>query len=344
MGVTIKDVAKESGVSISTVSKVINRKPGISEETVYLVEEVMRRLDYAPNSRAANLARKSTRNIVYLTTLRRNVAYQDPHMFDIMCGVQNYLAERGYSLSLVDTGVVEDPCAMVERIIMQQSADGLIVHGIALNRGLSNLLLKRKTPHIVIGQPNDTRLCWVDTDHRLGGHVATEHLLERGYTRIGFIGERDTERISAQRLEGFRSAMFAAFQEVNEAWVLRVDGDLAGSYQAAFQLLQMAERPEAVICSSSLLAYGFHRVAQMLEVGIPEDIAMIAFDEFPFSAVIDPLPTVVQIDVRDMGRMAGRMLLQEIKKPELRVQSFTTLPQLMVNATTPFLKRSSRTE
>lgn len=344
MGVTIKDVAREAGVSIATVSKVINHKPTISEATAAHVEEVMRRLDYAPNSRAANLARRTSRNIVYLTSLPKDIAYANPHMFDIMCGIQNVLAEKGYSLTIVDTMVEPEPCAIVERIIMQQSADGLIVHGAAMDRALSTLLAKRKFPHIVIGHPDDTRLCWVDTNHKLGGQIAAEHLLDRGYTRIGFLGEKDSARIanqqqiSAQRLAGFRSAMFGAFLDVREDWIFHSDGDLAGSYQAALNLLQMKDRPDAVICSSNLLAYGFHRMAQMLNVRIPEDIAMITFDQYPFSAVIDPLPTVVQIDVRDMGRTAGKLLLQEIKQPDLRVQSFTTLPQLTVNATTPFAK------
>lgn len=342
MAVTIKDVAREAGVSISTVSKVINRKPTISDATVAHVEEVMRRLDYAPNSRAANLARRSTHNIIYLTSLPKDIAYVNPHMFDIMCGVQNSLAEKGYTLTLVDTTVEPESSSIVERIIMQQSADGLIIHGAAMDRSLSTLLLKRKFPHIIIGQPEDTRMCWVDTNHKLGGQIAAEHLLERGYTRIGFLGEKDTDQISNQRLAGLRSAMFGAFLDVRDDWIFHSEGDLAGSYQAALSLLRMKDRPDAVICSSNLLAYGFHRMAQMLGVNIPEDIAMITFDQYPFSAVIDPLPTVVQIDVRDMGRTAGKLLLQEIKKPDLRVQSFTTLPHLIINATTPFLSDKNK--
>ena len=345
MAVTIKDVAREAGVSISTVSKVINRKPTISDATAAHVEEVMRRLDYAPNSRAANLARRSTRNIVYLTSLPKDIAYVNPHMFDIMCGVQNLLAERGYSLTLADAAADPESCAAVEQIIMQQSADGLVIHGAAMNRSLSTLLTKRKFPHIIIGHPDDTRLCWIDTNHKLGSQIATEHLLERGYTKIGFLGEIDQapvanqQQISAQRLAGFRSAMFGAFLDVREDWIIHCEGDMAGSYQAALKLLQMEERPEAVICSSNLLAYGFHRIAQMLNVKIPEDMAMITFDQYPYSTIIDPLPTVVQIDVRDMGRSAGKLLLQEIKNPDLRVQSFTTLPRLMINATTPFVNQ-----
>ena len=98
MPVTIKDVAREAGVSISTVSKVINDMPGISEATTLRVKEVMRRLDYAPNSRAAGLARKSARCIAFLAKLEEFEPYTNPHLFDIMCGVQEALSKKGYSL------------------------------------------------------------------------------------------------------------------------------------------------------------------------------------------------------------------------------------------------------
>ena len=95
MAITIKDVAARAGVSVTTVSKILNRRPGISEETTQRVEQVMRELEYAPNSRAASLARRATRNIIYLTSLPADIAYTNPHMFDILCGVQGALPASG---------------------------------------------------------------------------------------------------------------------------------------------------------------------------------------------------------------------------------------------------------
>lgn len=103
MAITIKDVAARAGVSVTTVSKILNRRPGISEETTQRVEQVMRELEYAPNSRAASLARRATRNIIYLTSLPADIAYTNPHMFDILCGVQGALSEKGYTLTIMDT-------------------------------------------------------------------------------------------------------------------------------------------------------------------------------------------------------------------------------------------------
>ncbi len=202
MAVTIKDVAREAGVSIATVSKIINGAPGISEATTRRVEEVMRALDYAPNSRAASLARKSARCVAFLAELDEAAPYTNPHLFDIMCGVQTALFSKGYALTLLDS-----LSADVEKMILSRAFDGIIVHGGALTRPIASLLIARRFPHIVIGHPSDVRLNWVDTDHTLGGRIACEHLIDCGCERLAFMGEGETAGISNQRLTGFRTAL-----------------------------------------------------------------------------------------------------------------------------------------
>lgn len=329
MAVTIKDVAREAGVSIATVSKVINGAPGISEGTARRVEEVMRSLDYAPNSRAASLARKSARCIGFLAELDEAAPYTNPHLFDIMCGVQTALCGKGYAMTLLDS-----LSADVERMILSRAFDGLIVHGGALTRPIASLLIARKFPHIVIGHPSDVRLNWVDTDHTLGGRIACEHLIDCGCRRIAFIGERESDGISNQRLTGFRMAMTDAGLEYRRDWVKHTDGSLGAGRAAAMELLDRPERPEAVVCSTNLLAYALTLAAGELELDIPGNLQLITFDRYPYSGLITPEPTIVQIDVRDMGRAAAKQLLQELKKPELRVQSYTTLPNLITGRST----------
>lgn len=334
MAVTIRDVASAAGVSVATVSKILNGKPGISEATTRRVEEVMKQLDFAPNSRAASLARRSARSVIYLTQLPADIAYKNPHRFDILCGVQSALDEKGYTLTVMNAG--GEPGVVLERIVLRQLADGVIVHGVPLDKGAAALLIRRKFPHIVIGHPGaDTRLCWVEINQTLGGQIAAEHLLERGYRRIAFLAGRSGEEISYLRLRGFRIAMHEAGLRVNEDWILHTAPGLAGCYEGALDLLRRENRPRAVICASNLHAFSLYQVAHALGLSIPEDVAVITFDKYPYSAVLDPLPTLVHIDVNDLGRTAGKMMLRELKNPELLVQSYTTLPQLICNATTP---------
>lgn len=336
MAVTIRDVAREAGVSAATVSKFLNGKPGVSAQTAGRIEAVMKRLDYAPDSRAASLARRATRSVAYLTCLPPDAAYKNPHGFDILCGVQAALAEQGYTLTLMNTADAPSPAAAAERIVGRKLADGVIFHGVPVDRNTAALLIRRRFPHIVIGRPGAaSRLSWVEIDQTLGGRIAAEHLLEQGYRRIGFLTGRSDDETAYLRVRGFRIAMQEAGVPVNEAWILHAQGGFAACLRSARELLEADARPSAVICGSSLHALGLYQAARLLGLSVPEDVAAVAFDRYPYSALLDPPPTLVHIDVNDLGRTAGKMMLRRLDNPELLVQSFVTLPRLIQGGTTP---------
>ena len=151
---------------------------------------------------------------------------------------------------------------------------------------------------------------------------------------MAFIGALETDDISNERLAGFCAAAEENGCEYRESWIKHTDGTLQSGRAAALELLTAPDRPDAVVCSSNLLAFAFAEAAHELGVSIPDGVQLITFDRYPYSPLIVPEPTLVQIDVRDMGRVAAKQLLQELKKPELRVQSFTTLPSLIVGKST----------
>ena len=136
MSVTISDVASKAGVSTSTVSKVINNNPTISAETTARVNAAIKELHYIPNSRAVSFAKGQAKNIVYLSTLGKDIAYENPHMFDIMCGVYHELTSHHYMMSLVDTSEESYPGERAIVEIKKRSADGLIIHGSIVNETL----------------------------------------------------------------------------------------------------------------------------------------------------------------------------------------------------------------
>lgn len=333
MASTIKDVAKRAGVSISTVSKVVNKSPTISEATVHLVESVMRELNYFPNLRARNFAQKCTRNIIFMTHLQKDIAFSNPHMFEIMCGAQKTLFAKGYNLSLLSVDGEAEPAAEAEKIIAQQSADGLIVHGSATTRGLSLLLPKMNFPHIVIGKPNfESQLCWMDTNNCLSGEIATAHLWDCGYRNIAFFSGYESDQISAHRLQGFTNTMRE--KNLDASKVYYTDSSKDNSYAIMSGVLSSESVPQAVICENNSIALGVMKAITEHNLRIPEEIGLITFDNYPYSMIMDPSPTVVNIDVYDMGLQAASMLIRKIKNPALQVQTYTTLPELIVRGTT----------
>jgi DNA-binding LacI/PurR family transcriptional regulator len=335
MAITIKDVAEKAGVSISTVSKVINHSPTISNATVERVNAIMRELHYYPNLRARNFAQQATRNIAFITMLRKDVAFTNPHMFEIMCGAQRSLSAKDYSLTLVNAEDDADAIALIEKIIAQKSADGMIIHSCTIDKKFATTLVRSGFPHILIGRPEfESQLCWIDSNNYLAGEIAANHLLDIGRRRIAFVGGYESDLISAHRLSGVQTAFHEKNIEIPPAFIKCGDSTRELSYQLADELLAEPERPDAIICANNNIALGVVKALHQHRIDIPGDIAVITFDDYPYSRIMEPMATVVNIDVYDMGIQAGKLLLSKIKTPNLHVQSYTTLPNLIVREST----------
>jgi DNA-binding LacI/PurR family transcriptional regulator len=335
MSVSIKDVAKKAGVSISTVSKVINKSPSISDKTVERVKEAMSELNYFPNLRARNFARQSTRNVAFITKLRKDAAFTNPHMFEIMCGAQKSLAAKDYGLSLINVEDGADVIGLLEQIINQQSADGMILHPCAVDKKISSVLTKSGFPHILIGRPEfETQLCWIDSNNYLAGEIAANHLLDIGRNKIAFIGGYEDDLISTHRLQGIQTALRDKNGVINPCHIKRGDSSKDAGHRLAMELFDSPNRPEAVICANNNITLGAVKALHGLSIKIPAEAAVITFDDYPYSKIMEPMITVVNIDVYDMGIQAGKLLLSKIRTPNLHVQSYTTLPNLIVREST----------
>lgn len=335
MATTIKDVAREAGVSIATVSRIINKKPYISDGTTKRVLDVMERLEYTPNARARSFKRKSTKSIAFLTAMDKGEAYANPHMFDILCGAHRALSKKGYSVTLVDVSQDEKPGATAKEVVSTQGYDGMVVHGSAVSPSVAALMARTNFPHIVIGKPGfESQICWLDTNNVLAGDLAARHLADGGSKHIAFIGGKQTERINMDRLQGVRAVVVELGLVMDEHCVVYTDSSVEDSYTKSKALLDGKCRPDAIICENNTIAIGTLKAVRDAGLSMPADLQLIAFDDYPYSRVMDPIPTVVNIDVFELGYQSGALLLKKIRNPALQVQSFTTLPEVIVRSTT----------
>jgi DNA-binding LacI/PurR family transcriptional regulator len=335
MAVTIRDIAREAGVSISTVSKVINGAPTISQKTIDNVHAVMERLEYVPNQRAANFARASTRNVTCLTTLNKGMAYEQPHIFEMICGVQDELDKKGYTLTLIDTSREKIEGETARKVILQKGTDGLIIQGDSINKTTADFITKKGFPHIVVGKPNFKHgLSWIDTNNVVSGEKAAQHLYEYGYKNIAFIGGKEDDVISVYRLQGVRTFLSEHDMEIRKDCVCCIEQDVNESYEAMLSLLDLDVRPDAVICENSLIAVGVFKALEHRQIHAPDEIGVVMIDDNPYSKILTPMPTVVNIDIYDLGVQAVKSLMRKIKKPELQVQAYTTIPELIIRETT----------
>lgn len=333
MSVTIKDVANKAGVSIATVSKVINHKPSISDATREHVFAVMKELNYHPNANACNFARKRTDNIVFLAVTETHTAFHNPHMFEILSGAQKKIREKNYNFSFIGAPDKETAYQEAADIIGRKAADGLLIHGSATSRPLAMLLTDNDFPHIIIGRPPfSTTACWIDINNHVSGELASKYLCSCGYSKIAFIGGPITDEISRHRLKGFLSSMQLNGFSVPDSFIKYGTYSKESGFQMMEELLRGSCLPDAVICENNPIAIGAVNAIKKHGMSIPDDIGVITFDDYPLSQLIDPPLTVVDIDVYDMGQYAASILLKKIKKPELQIQSFSTLPSLIIRS------------
>lgn len=334
MATTIKDVAKRAGTSAATVSKVMNGSYSISEDTVLRVKAAMEELNYHPNVRARNFAKQATKTIIFVTALDKNSGFSNPHMFEILCGLESILSEREYSL-IVKSVSPQEACEYVRNTSETKVADGFVLHASVLSEELDALLFEKTVPHLVIGMPNfSSHFSWIDIDNRLAGELAAKHLLEKGYQSLAFLGGKEEDNIAMQRLTGVLSVLSEHDLLVPKGYVQYGEPDCESGYRMVEEILHGKERPDALICANNYIAYGCVNALHDYHISIPEEMAVITFDDYPFSQILKPKLSVVNIDVFDMGVQAGKYILQKIKKPNLYVQSYITLPALILREST----------
>ena len=302
MGVTIKDVAEAAGVSISTVSKVLNGHYSISEKTAQRVRGIMREMNYYPNANAQSFASGSNHTVVLLANLAPNAAFQNPHMFEI---------------------------------ISRRSADAIAVHVGVMSHPLAAVLTRLQFPHIVLGAPDfESQVCWIDNSNTYSGTVAASFLLSRGYKRLAFIGGKSYDLGSALRLQGVKQGLSNAGEKLEDQYIWLGESTRADGFRMAESLLSQKELPDAIICANNYIALGCVDAAAKKGLRIPKDIGIMAFDNFPFSQIIEPPLTVVDINVRDMGTQAAKFLTDIMRHPNMQIQTYITTSNVIVRGST----------
>lgn len=329
MAVTIKDVAKAAGTSVSTVSKVINGHYSISEETSQRVKEVIRELNYYPSASAQSFAKGRTKIVAVLANLAPNTAFQNPHLFEIIAGMEETLRGKGYRLFL--RGVDEtNAYEVAEEIISRRSADAVAIHVSVLTHPLSALLSRLRFPHIVLGMPNfESQVCWIDNNNVYSGTIAASYLLSKGYRRIAFLGGQYYDLGSTLRLQGVRQGLKDALFPLDDQYVWLGESTRTDGYRMTKQLLAEKQLPDAIICANNYIAMGCVAAVQEQGLRIPDDLGILAFDDYPLSQFVDPQLTVVDINVRDLGNQAAKSLMDIIRHPNMQIQTYVTTSNLI---------------
>jgi LacI family transcriptional regulator len=326
----LEQIAKLSGVSRSTASRVINNDPNVSRDTRENVLRVVRLMNYVPNAAARGLARGRTQVIGLVIPAGVASLFSDPHFAIFIQGVSSACAAHGHAVMLW----LAEP--NYERRQIHQISHGGVIDGVIVtstfnNDPLVNELSQSQRPFVVVGRrPHDWQTTSVDVDNSGGARAAVRHLLRLGRRRIATItGSQDLIE-GVDRLNGYLTALGEYSCPINQDLI--VDGGFSehGGYLAMQRLL--LQRPDAVFAASDIMAIGALRAIRDAGWRVPDDVALVGFDDTPLAARTDPPLTVIRRSTRQLGQLAVELLLEIIDYPETAPQCVVLPTELVVRA------------
>ena len=336
MSQTLDDVARIAGVSRSTVSRVINDHPSVSEKARCAVEEAIAKCGYRPHAVARSLATNTTNIVGIVVPESVTKLFTDPYFPLMLRGATEACNQNGYHLILsLFTGTVASG-VMHDRIARSGYIEGVVLANASLDEELIPSLFDEGIPFVNIGRhPNDL-VNYVDVDNTGGARMATEHLIRLGHSRIATIAGPSDMTPSQDRLNGFLDVMSAHRLPVSEGLVAEGDFTEAGGRAAMMQLL--AESPTAVFAASDTMAICAIKALRAADLRVPEDVAIVGFDDIPSSLTIDPELTTVRQPIEQIGRMAVETLFSVIRSS--RQTGYPSSAQRLVLPTELVIRKS----
>lgn len=331
MTATIKDVALRAGVSPSTVSRVISNHPRISEKTKREVRQAMEELGYHPNMLARSLAKKSAGAIGVLIPSTTEEFFMNPFFPELLRGISEVAKREGYDLLLSTSDTGKEDVRTLTRMIHGKRVDGVLLLSTRMQDPLMQVLKENPFPVTLIGRPQeDTPICWVNNDNVAAAYHATRHLIDLGHQRIGFLGADESLLVTRDRLQGYHQALDEAGIPADRRLMFASTFMEQGGYMGMMRLLALPDRPTAVVASDDLLAFGAMRAAAELGYRIPEDVAVVGFNNVRLTEMSNPSLTSVDVRIYELGTAAAQLLIEQVRDTEVTGKSVIVPTELVV--------------
>nr|WP_294666829.1 LacI family DNA-binding transcriptional regulator [uncultured Blautia sp.] len=320
--VTIFDVAKEAGVSKSTVSRVINRDTKVKQETRDAVEAAIKKLNYSPSYMAQAIRTRKTHTIALVVPEYSNIFYTE--MFR---GVEDIALKYGYMVMVCNT----ERHAMSEieytNELLKRNIDGIIYNTYRTDDEMADYLrqISERLPIVYMNRifGDDENYACVYTDGFKSNRKAVQYLIDKGKHKLGYVMNSEDVSIIEERFEGFVQGLKDHGLELNEKWVYRVQRENEPDYiklgrDAAKYYASLKDRPDAILTATDMLAIGCVKGFNESKIKVPDEISVIGFDNVFVSALIDPPLTTIAQPVRKMGQAAAEILISSLQGKKIQ--------------------------
>ena len=330
MAVTIYDVAERAGVGIATVSRVLNDSPRVREATRQRVLAAIEELNYYPGAAARTLLSGRTRTIGFILCQSPNRIFADAFLPEVLRGVGDAVQESGFRVLVHSVEDVSAPQAYI-RLVREKHTDGIILSGPRSDDQQLPRLKAEGFPVVLLGQLPGSDIPFVDVDNVGAARRAVNHLLGLGHRRVGMITNAPLVYTAARdRLAGYRQMLEEAGIPLNEEFVCYGDFREESGRVAMSQLLDLPEPPTAVFVASDMVAFGALVAIKQRGLTIPDDVALVGFDDVQLAHYVDPPLTTVQLPAYDLGYCAATLLTQLIDDEPVEKQEILLQTELVV--------------
>ena len=333
MAVTIIDIAREARCSTATVSLALKNSEKIRLETRERVQEIADRLGYHPNYAARSLIRGQTGSIgVVIPNL------ENPLFIELLQGVEEYITEQGFCIVLGVSALSAEREKRYLSMLSERQVDGLILFPTFLNETFPEAIEREddhKVPLVLCGSSGliSSNVNYVMTDNRMGAYIGTEHLIQLGCKHIAFIGAIVDMAQAQTRLNGYRDALEFYGLDNDPALEVYCSPEADTVFQKTVELLR-SKTVDAIFCLYDYMAFSVIRAVESLGLRIPEDVAIVGYDNVSISARLSKALTSIDTHSYKVGRTAAEILLKKIEKPETPNRQIVFKPELVVRETT----------
>lgn len=331
--VSVKDVAEAAGVSLGTVSNVLNRPDRVSPATRSRVEVAMADLGFVRNESARQLRAGKSQTLAYVVLDAAN-----PFFTDVARGAEEVAAPQDYTMYLCNSHNDLAREHMYLSRLEEQRVAGVLLTPLEGDDPAIRLITGRGTPVVLVERAStDGSMCSVSVDNVAGGRFAVEHLIDRGHTRIALVGGLETIPQVRERWAGAAAAVADAGLETST--LVRIDTDdltVAEGRLAGERLTGLSgpSRPTAAFCANDLLALGLLQQCVGLGLDVPGDLAIVGYDDIEFAAAAAVPLTSIRQPRRQLGQVAAELLLDEATNPDHRHRQPVFMPELVARAST----------
>lgn len=329
--VTIKDVAAYAGVSYQTVSRVINQKGEVSEATRRKVLAAIEELHYRPSAIARSMASQRTRTLGLITA-----DFSDYFFTQVIIGAELEARKHDYFFMLASTQrqLADEPAYL--RLFTERRVDGILFARPSTEEDNRHIvsLIRQGVPLVTTAYhvPGE-KLIVVDVDNVDGGLQATEHLVALGHRKIGMIEGPPRWKSVDDRTEGYKLALAKAGIPFDESLIEAGDWSYKSGYEAMKRLYAKAPQITALFAQNDRMAIGAMRALQEAGRRIPDDIAIVGYDDIPVASYTNPPLTTMHQPMQEVGRVAARLLIESIEKPDVNKEIVLLKTRLVVRGT-----------